>query len=250
MKIVVSSIKIRKSFSFLETVIVIFIVSIIIFFAKDIFNHNKDNLYFARDFIKNQIRFTQNMALIDNKFSTISKDLSKKEKTVNKYFFRQRLQFRIRDNRGSDPYIYAEIYSNYPKSSVFDIDSREEEFLKNPLTKLYLTGNEKIESFSKMMNLTKYFNIDRIEISENDFDTNMHNNFGDGFRLLFDDIGRPYFAEFSTSKKCTSEFNPFDLCRVKPLQETLQIKLLSNNDSVCFSIEPLSGYTYNSDCSF
>ena len=58
--------------------------------------------------------------------------------------------------------------------------------------------------------------------------------------ILFDNLGRPFYDVNTT------EPHPFKFL----IQESFQIKISKDSDSLCFQVEPISGYVHIENCIF
>jgi Tfp pilus assembly protein FimT len=84
---------IKKSFTALELIFVIIIIGIISFISSPRINNT--SLYQCADQVLSHIRYTQHLAMINNKFKPIPLNNSIKEKKSVKYWFKGWWQIRF-----------------------------------------------------------------------------------------------------------------------------------------------------------
>ncbi|ASM38200.1 putative type II secretion system protein [Campylobacter sputorum bv. paraureolyticus LMG 11764] len=166
----------KKAFSLIELVMVIVVVGIIAIVAIPRFQ--RDNLQEAADQILSHIRYTQQLAMLDNKFNP-------KDET----WYKARWQiFFANTKETGDEYSYT-VFSDYigKKSGFPNLEEIAQDFA-NP--KKLLTGgySGSIEFYdervSKNLRIGKFFDIKDIKFKRLNGAT----------RIVFDEIGRPYSA--------------------------------------------------------
>ncbi|MDD2830506.1 MAG: type II/IV secretion system protein [Sulfuricurvum sp.] len=166
----------RTAFSMLELIFVIIVIGLLA--ALSIPNLNTNPLSDAAEQVANHIRYTQHLAMVDDRFDS-----------TNANWPSELWQIRFRSvkdyNNASEKEWFYEIFSD----KSFDGDSTEQEEAKDPLTGESLgngTFNNTVDDH-KLINLTRKFGIKNIVISggTNSYDSSQP-------RIAFDNIGRPY----------------------------------------------------------
>jgi len=230
-----------SAFTLVELVIVIIIIGIIV--SSFSFNFAPDKLKLAADRLSRDIRYTQSLALKDDKYQPFPNANTVSETNRSKYWFKQWWQLRIGKTSNGD-YFY-EIFSDSPyttsssTSSMFNrVGYPFYEFAKDPINKKYLAGNEGNEE----LNLSKY---GIVKILFNGSSINTTNS----SKLLFDNYGNVYLNEGLQGDG--NDTNPLDLRR-ELLTEKVKIQLCTN--SVCdiqhckqINVTP-TGFVYQSEC--
>lgn len=156
----------KKAFTLLELIFVIIVVGIISSFALPKTGDGK--LQKAADQVVSHIRYTQHLAMVDDKFDVNDPD-----------WFRENWQ--IQFISGAVQFGYR-VYSNLDH----DINADTNEFARDPLSQ------EFISRASGVADLRDKFGITDIEFSDNCRD-------GASRELSFDFLGRPYFNITTTS---------------------------------------------------
>jgi type II secretory pathway pseudopilin PulG len=166
----------RTAFSMLELIFVIIVIGILAVLA--IPNFGRDPLTEAANQIANHIRYTQHLAMADDRFDPTNSNWSSELWQIR---FRQ-----LNDiNNGSENEWFYEVFSD----KSFDGDSTEAEEAKDPLTGESLgngTLNNTVDD-NKIINLTRKFGIKNVVISGG---TNIYGSTQP--RIAFDNFGRPY----------------------------------------------------------
>ncbi|WP_067177227.1 Tfp pilus assembly protein FimT/FimU [Sulfurospirillum sp. UCH001] len=200
----------KKAFTMLELVFVIVIVGILSYFVSSSFQRNP--LREAADQVVSHIRYTQHLAMIDDKFDP-----------NDATWFRENWQFEFR--RLSNPLqIYYVIYSDTDQNGNADTVTHREVAI-DPLTKNYLDGT------NTKLDITKSFGITNVQ-----FTANCHVGAGIG-ELSFDVIGRPYYYTTSTQPP---QINMYQYL----LMQDCNITLVNPDGNITITITPETGYTY------
>jgi prepilin-type N-terminal cleavage/methylation domain-containing protein len=225
------------AFSLLEIVIVIVVIGILSTTIN--FSLNTNPLQKAVNQIISHIRYTQHLALVDNKYmpnTNISNETTplKKGKEVQ-HWYRGRWQLRFSQNDGTFRYV---VFSDTPTTSAihveeYDGDPNVAEIAINPLdnTKLLIATNDLGIGDSRItdeLNLFAKYNITGVDF------TGGCSNAG-GRRISFDMFGRPYEGPYS------SNTTPYDNLLHVPCVITLTH---STGGSASITIEPFTGRVF------
>jgi prepilin-type N-terminal cleavage/methylation domain-containing protein len=214
---------VKKAFSLIELVFVIIIIGIMSAILTPKMDDN--SLQLATNQIISHIRYTQHLALTDDKFSN-----------TKQFWFRERWQIifmRTKNEWGyaifSDKFIHGK-YNGKPQSK-FEV-ARDPEDVNRYLTSGYggstalgRNGNK----ISKKLNLTKKFGITNIKFT--------HGCRGNIKRVSFDNIGRPF------KKNPSSQISAYENTRLI----TTQCRIVltgNNNNTTTIAIEPETGYVH------
>jgi Tfp pilus assembly protein FimT len=247
----------KQSFTLLELLIVIVVISILV--VKANFTLSNTSLNQIADQIVSHINYTRHLALIDNKFQYYPINNSETELNRTKYWFKQWWQIRFSKRKKNDD-IYYEVFSDraYVDSTLSDPDhynfSRvgntpkklwEDSYAKNELNKLYLVGLSKKDSDNypenadTKLNLTKYYAIKNIEVNGVKVSSN------NSKRFIFDNYGNVYINE--GEKGDGGDINPYDKDERIPLISTAKISLCKDDSctkKIDICISPKVGFAY------
>jgi prepilin-type N-terminal cleavage/methylation domain-containing protein len=222
---------VKKAFTMLELVFVIVVVGILA--ATLLPRMSSSNLEIAAQRLLNDIRYTQHLAFIDDKFDPNDPD-----------WFKQRWQIIFSKQANSDNKwaytIFADtlgVHSGKPNFS---------EIAKNPLDNTrvlsggYNDGSSKLDirnknSFrgTKACNLGISYGITNVIFSSSC-------SIGSSKRIAFDHMGRPLRSDLS---QYTSPYSKNGSIRI--LEQTCIITLVDNSDAnVSIAIEPETGYVH------
>ena len=250
----------RPSFTILELVIVIIIIGLLASTISIYIPNN--NLRLAADNLAKNIRFTESLALKDDKYQPFPEDNSSVEQNRSKYWFKQWWHLKI-TNANNDIIYY--IFSDIPKNTTADFDNKiisstyEYELAKNAKNQ-YLIGMDATESgnynyppnnVDKTLNLTKKYGIKRVEFSGYS-SSSMPNGKGNRVDLLFDNVGNLFLKE--GQKGDGGDINPLDIDNRKFLNQNVNIKLCldspcKSQKNRCLQVNITSnGYVYISEC--
>lgn len=215
----------KKAMTLMELIIVIVIIGILgIYLAPKTSSDANER---ARDQIINHIRYTQHLALIDDKFDP------KSEKWMKGFW---QVYFHKVDN-GTDDQGYT-IFSDKPDYSgnpnslkEVALDPANSDFLLSPKHSGFLTTKK----FSKNLNLSETYGINEIIFSKSC-------QYYGSKRISFDNLGRPYKG----SPKSYKEEN----YQKRLLEKTCKILLVNKNSSAepaCICVEPFTGFAHRGE---
>ncbi len=236
----------KKAFTLIELVFVIIIIGILS--AVLIPQFNRPTLIEAVNQLVSHIRYTQHLAMVDNKFDS-----------NEAIWYKGRWQIFFAKTKGSDKEWSYTIFSDKRGTVGFTGFPDIKEIAKNPLnpTTQYLTGGytwgnipykdkhtKEIDSrVTKNMNLGHYYSIKDIE-----FRGGCRN--GKNRRIAFDSIGRPIYGN---SKYLDSLYHGTNspkgshLIRTQCIIELCTIDdctYAKTNEIVKIALEPETGYVY------
>jgi prepilin-type N-terminal cleavage/methylation domain-containing protein len=170
----------RFAFTMLELLFVIIVIGILAVFAMP--NFNRHPLQEAAEQVASHIRYTQHLAMVDDKFDPADDE-----------WWQKRWQIHFENAAGGER-IYV-IYNN------LDGDSNEDdnELARSPLTGALMKGVDN----DIMADPTKYTGNLMISktygITNVTFGNNCHPSSATSSRLGFDNLGRPYFNTANTA---------------------------------------------------
>ena len=249
-----------SSFTLIELLIVIIIIGIIVSTLS--FDFAPDKLQLAADQVIKDIRFTQSLALKDDKYQPFPLDDSDTETNRSKFWFKQWWQIRF---NCTTSYCYYEIFSDQPYSTNrqnFDRTAHlpnsdtywNKSIAKDPLSHKYMIGicsdgsdYPDCNQTNTDLNLTKTYGIKDIE----------YQNFSSTHELLFDNYGNIFRREgdnYSVGEP--NDTNPLDSDKRKLLTNIAKIKLCKTNPCVndsdkCIQINITpNGEIFKSNCNF
>ncbi|WP_041666360.1 pilus assembly FimT family protein [Sulfurospirillum deleyianum] len=216
----------KKAFTMLELVFVIVVVGIMAYVAVSSFSRNP--LREAADQLVSHIRYTQHLAMMDDKF-----DLN------DATWYRKRWQIRFSTAGGVQSYaIMSDINSDgNPNASVGGII----EVAKDPLNPIqYLIGtpttsffnNEKKEFMNQKLDLTTTYGVTQIAVAGGGTGSTAD-------RILFDPLGRPYRGDTNAGNAGVIA-SSVDRVVTTPITITLR----DGTTNVIIAIEPETGYTH------
>jgi len=248
---------VRPSFSLLELLIVIIIIGILSYSVN--FNFFNNNLQLAADQLIKDIRYTQSLALKEDKYQPFPVINNAAENNRSKYWFKQWWQIRFstfNDTDGNTHYWY-EIFSDVPsryKTKNFDAQANLPTSLwyvsiaKDPLTNKLLIGHCGVSQYPDCnktninLDLTKAYGIKKMEFI----------NFKRSKRLVFDNFGNIFLREGDDGD--AEDINPLDKDKRKILTTTAKIRLCLTNpcrykkdECIQINITP-GGFLYSSLC--
>lgn len=207
----------KKSFSLIELIFTIVLVSIII--SQLIPKNNFSKLSLAADKIILYLKYTRYIAMIDNKFDSNDTDWKLERWTI---------KFRECTNKARDG-IYYNIYSDTNHGGK----ANKTECLKDPITNKYIYSlycrEDTIGDKSKYV-LLKEFGVTKIEMSC--YSQGSSKTIG---KISFGNDGRIYYS--------TSENK--DVSKIEEIIKQCTIKLYDlNENNITIAIEPVTGYIY------
>ncbi len=216
----------------IELVFVIVIVGILSLVISSSFERN--TLREAADQLVSHIRYTQHLAMVDNRFDSNDSD-----------WYLGRWQIVFASNSGSDNQwaytVFSDWKGNHDGNPNKATGTSRSELAYNPLDpSKYLTGGtsgtsivhyDDVES-SKELNIGHKYGITNVVISGGDTGST-------AYRILFDEIGRPYRG--STNSSAASVINS----HVDRLATSrISVTLVQNDQNITIGIEPETGYTH------
>ena len=236
----------KKAFTLIELVFVIVITGILS--AVLIPKFNRPTLIEAANQLASHIRYTQHLAMIDNKFDP-----------KEKYWYKGRWQIFFAKTKGSDKMWAYTIFSDSRGTVGYKGFPDIKEIAKNPLnpTGQYLTGGytwgnipykdkitKEIDSrVTKNMNLGHYYSIKDIE-----FRGGCRN--GKNRRIAFDNIGRVLYGNskyLDSSYHGTNSPNGNHLMSTQCVIELCTVddcNKASIDEKVRIAVEAETGYTH------
>ncbi|QCI28042.1 hypothetical protein [Caminibacter pacificus] len=231
----------KPSFTIIELIIVIIIIGIIAYTIN--FNFFDNNLKVAADQVENHIRYTESLAMKDDKYQPFPKSTSSADTNQSKFWFMQWWQIRFSVNSNNE-YFY-EIFSDSTKSTTYfdHIGNPVSEFARDPLTHKYLDGNYNTPTANKKLNLTKTYGIKLIKFNGTVISSSTNSK-----RILFDNFGNLFLSEGNINHVG----NEYPLYKNERVLVTNNIKIDLCRDNVCnecirLNITP-SGEVFQSKC--
>ena len=217
----------HSAFTMIELVFVIVIIGIL---ATVIIPSTRTNpLREAAIQLVSHIRYTQHLAMVDDKF-----DVS----DANWYKNRWQINF-VNSSTITNPGVTYTIFSDWKNSSTANPD--EEEIAKNPLNseKVLSGGHSNLnasfdKSLTSKLNLTQSYGVTSYDLD--DLDSSLANGCS-GARITFDYLGRPIKGKLGTSSGNITAYESDNL-----LQRPCYVTLSNSSDSVIIKIHPESGY--------
>lgn len=218
----------KKAFTMIELVFVIVIVGILSVMIAPSFGGN--NLRQAADQVVSHIRYTQHLAMMDNKFDTTDPE-----------WFKGRWQIIFVKNDDTGKQWTYTVFSDWKGSHTGSpnkaTSTSRSEYAYNPIdTTKYLTCGDSGTNIIKYgdseasndLCLQDSYGIDNIVITGGGGTTS------NSYRIVFDNLGRPY-------KGNSRYFND----STHRLAETrITIELFSGINNIKIAIEPETGYTH------
>ena len=213
----------KHAFTMLELVFVIVLIGIISVLAIPRFDDN--NLRQAADQLVGHIRYTQHLAMMDDKFDAGDIDWYKR---------RWQIVFSSTDNFANNRPSYS-IYRNLDADPAVD----REEIARNPLNnERYMTGgvtgyvNLDIRDLSKFvgtqeMNLGEEYGVESVNLSS---------SCSTGTKIGFDYLGRPLRGPLRTSVAS------YDINKI--MTQSCDINITIAPQTITIRIEPETGYTH------
>lgn len=208
----------KKAFTMLELVFVIVIVGILSYFVSSSFQRNP--LREAADQVVSHIRYTQHLAIMDDKF-----------RENNTTWYVEKWQIRFRKN-GED--LYYAIYSDLNQNRNVNcnqttcLEPAIDPLNQKPLYYLPTLSNDK-------MILSQKYGISNIAVSCDVADSSLYTqSLG---VISFDNIGRPYNGLGSPTDNTNHEFKFL-------LNNDCNITLVNSDGNVTITVTKETGYTY------
>ncbi len=194
----------KKAFTMMELIFVIAVIGILATIISPRFSSNK--LQEAATQVLAHIRYTQHLAMIDDKYDASVSD-----------WFRENWQIEF----SSAANVYYQIYSDFNHAGNANTD----ETAIDPLTGNILRGSV----FTSTANLGKVYGIKSVTFSSSCRDAEANKE------LSFDYLGRPYFYVSATKPDSSDIFKYL-------LKDDCEISLADANDTVTIVVHPETGY--------
>jgi prepilin-type N-terminal cleavage/methylation domain-containing protein len=207
----------KKAFTMIELVFVVIIIGIMSAVLAPRADNN--SLQQATNQIISHIRYTQHLALSDDKFSNSDRD-----------WYKKRWQIQFSDNKTGDS-VKNWKYVVYSDLTLSNNANSKSEVAHNPKNiNQYLIGWKTSGlTITKSLNIGKTFGIKNIVFKDGCK--------GQSKRIFFDRIGRP----FKGIPK--SQNNAYDSSKL--INSRCKIELTgNNNDKITIAIEPETGYVH------
>jgi prepilin-type N-terminal cleavage/methylation domain-containing protein len=170
----------KKAFTMLEIIMVIVIVGILAFVFRP--NFGRDGLIEAANQVARDIRYTQHLALSDNRFDN-----------SNQEWYKERWQIIFHSDNGSDG---KEAYSIFSDNPSYTGSPSTTEVAINPYDNTKILsggfGTNDSSKTTKSLNLGATFGISDVEFSNSCSAYNSK-------VLFFDQLGRPFYRKPNTS---------------------------------------------------
>lgn len=241
----------KNAFTMIELVFVIVIVGILSLVISSSFERN--TLREAADQVVSHIRYTQHLAMVDDKFvpnPEMSKEGSAASRLLESrewYKGRWHIFFSTTAN-GTVSYsiISDSTKSTYDGNPSANFNSPYSEVARDPLNPTqYLIGttytsfdNDKDRYINPKLDLKKTYGIVGLSIAGG-------NTGSTATRVIFDSLGRPYRGAItsltSSTNRLASSRITIKLCKVAC---TNPQSSANNGDEIVIAIEPESGYTH------
>jgi len=214
----------KKAFTLIELILVIVIMGILISIILPRTNSNK--LDEAAIQLVSHIRYTQHLAIVDDKF-----DMNDSE------WYKSRWQIRFTDGtEASNQKVAYAIFSDFVGTHTGHPETQE--LALDPQTKQYITGGVtdgveyEDENVFHPSNLGIRFGIEDIELS------NSCKYYG-SLRIVFDYLGRPMKGNLASDS-----FNSAYISSNRMISDRCEIILKKNSDEIIIAIEPETGYVH------
>jgi prepilin-type N-terminal cleavage/methylation domain-containing protein len=192
----------RFAFTMLELVFVIIIVGILAVVAMPSFNSNP--LQQAAEQVAGHIRYTQHLAMIDDKFDD-----------SNGTWYKSFWRIRFYQNTGT---YYYTIFSDKDQNGNADTGAGKTEVAVDPLTQVRMNASYN----NKIMNLTSKYGIKTVASSCDTLNID----------IFFDHLGRPYVHSMDVT-------NPYTALITAPCTISLEHQ---SDGNATITIQPETGY--------
>lgn len=215
----------KKSYTLIELIFVIVIIGILVAIILPRTNSNK--LHEAAIQLVSHIRYTQHLAMVDDKF-----DIDDDE------WYKSRWQIRFTDGTVAsyDKVAYA-IFSDYVGTHSGHPETQE--LARDPQSNQYITGGitngvqYDDDNVFHPANLGLRYGIENISLSSSC-------KYYGSLRIVYDNLGRPIKGNLASDS-----FNSAYVASNRMISTRCEITLSSkNSDTVVIVIEPETGYSY------
>lgn len=218
----------RFAFTMIELVFVIIVIGILSALAIPRFDRN--NLREAADQVLVHIRYTQHLAMQDNKFNP---------NDANWYLGRWQIRFSTANGTRSYFIMSDTMFSSYDANPNAPADFSYSEVARDPLNRnLYLIGTtyssfdgDRADHINKKLDLLESYGITNISITGG-------NTGSSSRRIIFDNMGRPYRGDTKLSNA-----NVIKNSTDRIATSAIRIILSNNIGSRTIRIAPETGYT-------
>lgn len=200
----------RFAFTMIELIFVIIVIGILAALSMPSFNRNV--IGEAAEQVANHIRYTQHLAMVDDKFDD-----------TDATWWRERWQIRFYENGTPDNYYYA-VFSDKDQNGRGDTAAGKDEVAEDPISGKLLIGGE-----NALMDLTGTYGITNVSSTcVTDDATLMTANKGS---FAFDSFGRPYTG----SKNSVTPYSYL-------LTQDCNITLQGPDGTAIITVRPETGY--------
>jgi prepilin-type N-terminal cleavage/methylation domain-containing protein len=211
----------KKAFTMMELIFVIVVIGILA--AVVIPRTGTNKLHEAALQLVSHIRYTQHLAMVDDRFDSADNNWYKK---------RWQISFSTNDNFADNKPAYLIFRDN-------DIDGSvdKSEIAKDSLdTSRYLTGGVSGESTLDIRNLSNFVGVKTLNLGRSYGITNitLSSSCSTGTKIAFDHLGRPLkgpLASYGSAYPST-----------RPVSTQCTVTLTDASDNVVIAIEPETGY--------
>jgi len=214
----------KKSFTLIELIFIIAIMGILV--ATIIPKVNSNKLDEAAIQLVSHLRYTQHLAMINDKFDATDNE-----------WYKSRWQIRFTDGTSSSHYKVAyAIFSDFVGTHSGHPETQE--LAKDPLSHQYITGGitngveYDDDNVFHTANLGIRFGIESIILSSSC-------KYYGSMRIAFDYLGRPMKGNLASDS-----FNSAYIASNRMVSDRCEIILKKNNDEIIIAIEPETGYIH------
>jgi len=240
----------RPSFTLIELIIVIIIIGILAYSLT--FKFAPNNIQAAADKLINDLRYTQSLALKDDKYYPYPENNSSIEQNRSKYWFKQWWQIRLSRQRNDPKYYYYSIFSDSANSSnIFDTNTSTKEYAISPLSVKYKAGDYNSSTSEKpILKGVKLIRVYTLQTPNPFGVTNLSSN--NSIHIIFDNFGNIFAKEGLPGD--SGDINPIDKNNRPLLVKDFYLQLCADKPCVTskercvqINITP-SGYIFKSNC--
>jgi len=205
-----------------------------------------NELQLATDQVIRHIRYTQHLAMVNDKFTPEpdnSYPNTDQRRKSSQYWYKSFWQLRFSDRDDTNGWVYnifSDTPTDDPNNAQFDgnPNTTRNEFAVEPMQRKYMGGG-----FGTTLPLNDSNSTPEMAL-ENHYGVNDISYQGCGSspgRIFFDNLGRPYVGINATF----ADSHPYRGL----LQQSCLIRMSHpNHDDACIQIEPITGYTHQVTC--